>query len=499
MTNEIDENKLIIDDLLPVDRRPGFIDSADSDALAEQELERFGYKQELKRSLNVWELTAFGINYMIPIAPAIIFGFILQLSGGTVALPYALAGVAMVFTAMSYSVMVKNFPLAGSIYNYVGRGMNPHIGFLAGWVLVLDYILIPTVTAMSASIYIGQFYPQIPYAVWLVIFAVSMGLLNLFGVELMAKLGLWMVAIGELVVFLAFFVWGYAVSANHVGVGTLLSTTPFHFSSFGALATATSVCVLSYLGFDAITTLAEETHHPKRDVPRAIYGSVIVGAVTMILTGYLAMLVIPNWAELIKEPGWADTALMKVSEIAGGRAFAGFYTAGFLLAMGVFNVVATAAGARLLYGMGRDNMLPKSIFAAINDRWKTPHWNIILIVVIEYVLGVCLTVASITNLINYGALGGFVALNVGVIWLYYVKKKGNAPEALRETPCWVPTAKYFPRYFLAPLAGCIVVTWVFISLDKYSLIVGTTWLAIGIIFEAVKTKGFKELPPQLEL
>lgn len=253
-------------------------DQCNEDRLAEQELEKFGYKQELKRSLNVWELTAFGINYMIPIAPAIIFGFILQISGGTVALPYALAGVAMLFTAMSYSVMVKNYPLAGSIYNYVGRGMSPHIGFLAGWVLILDYILIPTVTAMSASIYIGQFYPQVPYALWLVIFAVSMGMLNLFGVELMAKLGLWMVAIGEFVVFVAFFVWGYAVSVNHVGVGTLVSSLPFHFSSFGALATATSLCVLSYLGFDAITTLAEETHHPKRDIPKAIYGSVIIGS-----------------------------------------------------------------------------------------------------------------------------------------------------------------------------------------------------------------------------
>ena len=499
MNNENQEWNLSGDALPEIDRQSSCSTQPDSTFAAEQELEKFGYKQELKRSLNVWELTAFGINYMIPIAPAIIFGFILQLSGGTVALPYALAGVAMIFTAMSYSVMVKNFPLAGSIYSYVGRGMNPHIGFLAGWVLVLDYILIPTVTAMSASIYIGQFYPQVPYAAWLVIFAVSMGLLNLFGVELMAKLGLWMVAIGELVVFLALFVWGYAVHVNHVGVGHLVSRLPFEFTSFSALATATSVCVLSYLGFDAITTLAEETHNPKKDVPRAIYGSVIIGAITMVATGYVAMLVIPNWRQLISEPGWADTALMKVSEISGGRGFAAFYTAGFLLAMAVFNVVATAAGARLLYGMGRDSMLPKCIFAAINERWKTPHWNIILIVVVEFVLGVALSVQSITTLINYGALGGFAALNLGVIWLYYVKRKGNAPEHLGETPNWKPPFSAFPRYFLAPMLGFLVVLWVFTSLDNYALVVGTVWLVIGIIFEAIKTKGFKELPPQLEL
>lgn len=466
---------------------------------AEQELQKFGYQQELKRSLTVWELTAFGINYMIPIAPAIIFGFILQISGGSVTLPYLLAGIAMVFTAMSYSIMVKNYPLAGSIYNYVSRGWNPHIGFIAGWVLILDYILIPTVTSMSASLYIMQFFPEVPYAVWLLLFAVTMGLLNLFGVELMAKLGLWMVVIGEFVVFTGFAVWGYSVAVNGVGTGTLISSLPFEFSSMGALATATSVAVLSYLGFDAITTLAEETKNPKRDVPRAIYLSVGIGMFTMAVTGYLAMLVIPNWEQFINNPGWAETTLFYVAEMTGGRWFTIFYTSGFVLAMGVFNVVATAAGARLLYGMGRDDMLPKAIFAKVNKRWQTPHWNIVIIVVLEYILGILLTVNDITNLINYGALGGFAALNVGVIWLYYVKKKGNSPEKLGETSNWVPSSAYFPRYFLAPLAGFLIVAWVFSSMDRTALLVGTIWLVLGVVYEAIKTKGWKELPPQLEL
>lgn len=465
---------------------------------AEQELEKFGYKQELKRSMNVWELTAFGINYMIPIAPAIIFGFILEASGGTVSIPYLLAGVGMIFTAFSYSIMVKNFPLAGSVYNYVGRGINPHIGFISGWILILDYILIPTVTAMSASIYIMQFYPQVPYAVWLLLFAVSMGLLNLLGVELMAKLGIWMVVIGEAVVFIAFFVWAYYVS-NGGGVGTLISAMPFKFDSVGSLATATSICVLSYLGFDAITTLAEETEDPKHSVPKAMYGSVIIGMFTMFMTGYLGMLVIPNWQDLIGQPGWIDTALFQVSLIAGGRGFAAFYTAGYLVAMGVFNVVATAAGARLLYGMGRDNMLPKKIFGAINKRFQTPHYNIILIVVVEYILGIIMSVGSIATLINFGALGGFMALNIGVIYLYYFKKKGVAPEALGETPNWVPTPQYAWRYILFPILGFAVLFWVFTGMDHLTMTVGITWCIIGIIYEAILTKGWKQLPPELDL
>jgi len=474
-------------------------EQASMDQAASRELEKFGYTQELKRSLSMWELAAFGINYMIPIAPAIIFGVILNISGGTVSLPYLLAGVGMIFTAMSYSVMVKNFPLAGSIYNYVSRSINPHVGFLSGWVLILDYILIPTVTSMSASLFIMQFFPNVPYPVWLLVFAVSMGLLNLFGVELMAKLGLWMVVIGEFVVFTGFVVWAYAVGVHGVGTGTLFSTVPFQFSNIAALATATSVAVLSYTGFDAITTLAEETHNPKRDVPKAIYIAVGVGIFTMFMTGYLAMLAIPNWREFINQPGWADTALFHVAVLTGGRWFSIFYTTGFCLAMCVFNVVATAAGARLLYGMGRDNMLPKAIFAKINKKYQTPHWNIIIIVCVEYALGIFMTISKITNLINYGALGGFIMLNLSVIWLYYVRKKGNAPEKLGETPNWIPTASKFPRYFIAPLLGFIVLVWVFTSMDHMALIVGTIFLIIGFVYEGIKTKGWKELPPQLDL
>jgi putrescine importer len=477
-------------------------DIAQEDLLAEKELEKFGYKQELKRALSLWELTAFGLNYMIPIAPAIIFGFVLTGSGGTVALPYAIAGVAMFFTAMSYGVMVQNYPLAGSIYNYVSRGWNPHLGFVAGWILILDYVLIPTVTSMSAALYIQQLYPAIPYWLLLLVFAVAMGLINLFGVELMAKGGLWMLLVGEVVIFVGFAVWAYAIQVNGVGTGTLISSIPLQFDSVGTLMTATSMAVLSYLGFDAITTLSEETHNPRKDVPRAIYLSVVIGAGTMVLTGYLGVLVIPNWRDFASDANWVNTTLFQVAKLVGGGGdwwFSYFYLAGYVLAMGVFNIVATAAGARLLYGMGRDGLIPRPVFAAINKRWQTPHWNIILIVLIEYVLGMRLQVADITNLINYGALGGFAALNLGVVWLYYVKKKGVGPLSIGNPENWQPVGTQHLRYFLAPIIGFLVVAWVFISLDTTAKIVGTIFLVIGVAYEAIITKGWRELPPQLEL
>jgi len=477
---------------------PKLVATTSREASATEELEKsFGYKQELKRSLNVWELTAFGLNYMIPIAPAIIFGLILTTSKGTVAIPYAIAGVAMLFTALSYGAMVQNFPLAGSIYNYVSRGLNVHVGFLAGWVLILDYVLIPTVTSVSASLYIREFFPQVPFWAWLLLFAVAMGLLNIFGVELMAKLGLWLLLMGEIVVFVGFAVWIYAAHANQLPI---ITSTPFHVGSFSGVMTATSIAVLSYLGFDAITTLSEETKNPRRDVPRAVYLSVIIGSGTMILTGYFGMLLIPDWLKHANNTDWVNTTLFQVAKLVPGSWFPIFYTTGFLIAMGVFNVVATAAGARLLYGMGRDGMIPRSIFGKINKRFQTPHWNIVVIVVLEYIIGMTLGLGRIATLINYGALGGFAALNFGVFWLYYIRKTGVAPYKMGNTPNWHPAGIMMHlRYLVAPVLGLLVILWVWTSMDRVTLTVGSSWLAFGIIYEAILTRGWRKLPPKLAL
>lgn len=462
------------------------------------DISKFGYAQELDRTMNVWQLTAFGLNYMVPIAPAIIFGFLLQTSGGTVALPYLLAGVAMLFTAFSYSVMVRNFPLAGSIYSYVGRGWNPHLGFIAGWVLTLDYILIPTVTASSSAYFAQQYFPGIPYWVLLAVFSVGTGLLNLFGVELISKLGLWLLVIGEFVVWLAIIVWAHAVHGG-MGTGTLFSTEPFHFTSFSTLAAGTSLAVFSFLGFDAITTLAEETKRPKRDIPKAIYWCIGIGTLTMFACGYFGMLVIPDWKSHMNNETWVNTVLFQVSKMTGGQGFGIFFTAGYLTELAVFNLVATAAGARLLFGMGRDSLLPKSVFAKVNKRWKTPHWSIVIIVSIEFILGLSSNMATLSNLVNYGALFGFAALNFSVVWLYYVKKKGESSLKLGSVPNWKPTGIGHLRYFVLPIIGFLIILYVWISMDRLAQIIGTSWLVIGLVYLAIKTKGFRKLPPQLEL
>lgn len=443
-----------------------------------QELTQFGYTQELKRKMGVWQLTAFGLNYMIPLAPAIIFGFLLQTSGGTVALPYLLACIGMLFTANSYSIMVQNFPVAGSLYSYVSRGINPSIGFIAGWVLLLDYILIPIATSMSSVDYLLQFLPHVKFEFLFLIFVLATGLINIFNVEVMGRLGLGLLIIGEIILFTGFVVWAHAVIHQPIGAGTLLSSLPFHFSSFSGLEAATSISVLSYLGFDAITTLSEEAVNPKRDIPRAIFLSLIFGAFTMVLTGYLGMLVIPDWHSHIQDSKWLNTTLFYVSKVSGGSLFGAVYTAGFVLSMAVFNTVAVAAGARLLFGMGRDGKIPK-YFARLHHRFKTPVFSILLILAIEFILGSVCNLEAITEVINFGAVLGFCLLNLSVIWLYFKKT---------EMTCDVKFSSTFKKVIycaIAPLLGIIVMGWLLWGMHKITLITGISWLCLGCILAII--------------
>ncbi|APA83692.1 Amino acid permease [Francisella tularensis subsp. novicida PA10-7858] len=206
------------------------------------------YKQELAKKLNLFHLIAFGLNYMIPFAPAIIFGIIAKTSGTTVSLPYLFAMIIMSLTAFSYVYMVKRNPVAGSLHSYVESIFGTRLGFLAGWILFLDYILVPTVVAMSATIYLQHYIPEIPYYVILCSYVLITGLFNLLGISIVANIGLILLVIMEILLTICLFVLGSsAISTSQ----ELLSLRPFEFNSISGLFTATTLCVLSYLGYDA--------------------------------------------------------------------------------------------------------------------------------------------------------------------------------------------------------------------------------------------------------
>ena len=424
------------------------------------------YKQELSRNLNIFHLTAFGMNYILPFGMTIVFGFIAKASGKTVALPVILAFLAMLFTANSYVYMVKRNPVAGSLYSYVDALLGRKIGFLAGWILFLDYILIPTAVSVGAINYLTHYLPQVNYHILLSVYIIITGSINLLGTRLLANVGLGLLLIAEIVLFSCLTVLGNHIISLHQSI---FSLSPFSFNSAYSLFTATTLAVFGYLGYDAISTLAEEAKNPERDIPRAIFLSVSISATTMFLLGYFGVLATPNITSYFKNIDWLNNSFFYIVSSSSSVAFKAFFTSGVILAMAVFNIVSTAAGARLLYGMGRDRVISRKIFGAINNKFKTPHNNILIIMLVVIVVGNCFPLDKVTDTVNFGAIVGFLILNFAVFY-HLLKQSKNLFSFKRIIQISLP------------IFGCITMLILISSMQKVTLIVGGLWVLIGIIY-----------------
>ena len=376
--------------------------------------------------------------------------------------------------------MVRHFPVAGSVYSYVGRGWNQSLGFIVGWVLLLDYVLIPTVTAISSAVYAAELIPTIPYTAWLIFFILGLGTINLLGIKITANFSVLILVFGLIVIFLGFGLWINAIMHAKEGmhIMRLLSLKPFHFDSLQGLSQATSLAVFGYLGFDAISTLAEEANNPSKDIPRAMSLTLLIGCLIVVITGYLGVLVIPNWKELMHDPSWVNATLFHVSFITGGKLFSLIYTIAFIAAMVVTNIVGTASAARLLFGMGRDKVIP-SCFSVVNKKWKTPHFSLLFIMCIEVILGLFFSQGQIVEVINYGAIFGFTMLNMTVIKFTL----SNKDEYKRDK---------FKLNIIFPFIGLLILLFLGYGVREKTLFIGTLWLLLGILYLVVRVFPMKQ-------
>lgn len=441
--------------------------------------ENMGYEQQLKRVLTLKDLAIYGIAFMTPIAPAYIYGSASAITGGTLALAYIVAMVAMLFTAYSYGHMAAAFPVAGSTYTYTQRAINHNLGFFAGWAMFLDYVLVPLVVFMVGASYANAAVPAVPYIAWVFIIATVVTVVNYFGVQIAAKTNLILVGIMGAIVIIFIVVCAYAVTQG-TGEGTLVSSNPFvsadGFSSSMLIAGGAIAC-FSFLGFDSITTMAEEAVNPKRDIGRAAILACLLGGGIFILQAYVAQLVWPDYTTFAS----ADTALFEVAQLAGGAAMAGLYTFAVVLSTLTAGLTGQSSAARLLFGMGRDEVLPKKFFTHLHPKYKTPVYNIFIMCVIGIVGALTMNIALVTELLNFGGLFGFMCVNLSVIVFYFIKQKKHNVVS----------------YLILPALGFLICFYLWIHLSETALKVGGVWLAIGIVYAAVTTKGFKVKPPIL--
>lgn len=428
----------------------------------------------LKRVLGLWGLVLFGITFVGPTAPFPMFGILSSVSRGHMALAYAVALAAMLLTAMSYGRMAAAFPAAGSAYTYVQRTIHPLAGFFVGWLMLLDYVLIPLLSVIYMSLTASRLLPNVPYAFWLIAFAAGITIVNLFGLKVTNRANFIMTAIMSAAV-----VWFViaAVAALHAGVGegTLLSFKPFYNPGqfhFRPLMAATSIAAYSFMGFDGISTLAEDSYNPRRDIGRATILVCLICGLLFILQAYLGQLAWPDFSSYPK----TETAFLDVARRVGGVAL--FSAVSFVLMVaGVASAVGGQASAsRLLYGMGRDKLLPPRIFAYIHPKYSTPTYGILSMGVVTILGGFFLSFQLAAEAVNFGAFVGFMGVNLSVIRHYFFG------EAHRRATF---------SNLLLPLAGFCMCLYIFVNLSATARWIGALWLVTGIVHAAVLTRGFR--------
>ena len=428
-------------------------------------IEAFGYKQELKRGLSLTDLVVYGMIFMIPIAPFGVYGYVNAEAPGMVPLAYIIGMVAMLFTALSYGSMARAFPVAGSVYSYAQRGLNPHVGFIAGWLMLLDYLLIPPLLYVYAAMALNHLYPDIPKVGFILAFLVSATFVNLRGITFTARMNI-IFLLAQLVV-LGIFLF-YAWNALHGGAGNGQLTlaplySPEHFN-FALLMQAVSIAVLSFLGFDAISTLAEEIKgDPGRRVGKA-------ALVTLLVMG--AIFVVQTWiaTDLAAGMGFksADTAFYEIAELAAGSWLATLTAVATALAWGVaVAITSQAAVSRLLFGMARDGQLPK-VLAKVHPKHNTPYLSIYLVAVLSLLICYLFidAVDTLTSLVNFGALSGFMLLHITGINHYWRRQQSGQ----------------LIRHLICPLIGFVIVAAIMYNMGVAAQKLGLIWIAAGVVY-----------------
>jgi putrescine importer len=444
----------------------------------------------LRRTLTLWDLIFYGIVLIQPIAPVPLYGVAQKLSDGHFVTIILIALFAMLITAVSYGRMGALYPSAGSAHTYVGRGLNPHLGFLAGWAMILDYLLQPLINTVWMSTALHERYlPQIPYIAWAALIAGIMTVLNLAGIKSSARANKVLLAVMSVVV--AFFVWLAIRYLWHAqGWAGLLSTEPlYNPRTFNAhkILTATSFAALTYIGFDGVTTLAEDVENPERNVLLAVVLTCIFAGVCSGFEAYLGARVWPDWHTFPN----LETAFMDICSRVGGVVL--FNAMGAILIVAAFGsgLTGTLGAARLLFGMGRDGVLPRKFFGYLKPGSSTPTYNILLIGGIAFAGAVLLNHIGSAyehagELLNFGAFLAFMGVNFACFWQFTViaKKTGAQSKLLKDT--------------ILPLIGfafCGLIWW---NLNNLAKTVGGIWFAVGIIYVGFKTNWFRSAPVMID-
>jgi putrescine importer len=441
----------------------------------------------LRRTLTLWDLILYGVIVIQPVAPLSVFGVLSDRGRGHVVTTVLVAMVAMLFTAISYGRMARAYPSAGSAFTYVGQEINPVLGYVTGWSMVMDYMLNPMICTVWCSQQAHVFAPGVSYSVWAIFFALVFTGLNVQGVKTSARVNSGLAAAMGVVIVI-FFVAAARYVFGHPHSDAGFFTRPFYDPQMWntkAVLGGTSIAVLTYIGFDGISTLSEEAENPRRNILLATVLTCVLIGILSAMEVYAGQLVWPASQPFPNE----DAAFTFVAARAWAPLLA---IVGFTLLVANFGsgMGSQLGAARLLYGMGRSNALPRSFFGVVDPKRHVPRNNVLFVGAMA--LGAALLVnygmfsyALGAEMLNFGALIAFMGVNLAAFMRYYVREQQKKITNL-----------------VYPLAGFFICLLLWLNLSRPAKIAGSIWMAAGILFGAIKTRGFRgnlidfELPPE---
>lgn len=439
-------------------------------------------RPRLQRVLGLWDLVFFGIILIQPIPSVGQFGVASRLSHGHMVTTLLLAMLAMLLTAISYGRLSALYPSAGSAYTYVGRGLNAHLGFLVGWAMFLGYLVVPVVNTVYASLSLQRLFEHTPYAGWVVLFAVGVTLLNLRGIRATARFNITMLVV-MCAVIMVFIVQAIRFLFGAQGWHGLFSFAPFYDPKtfdFAAIRSATAFAALTYIGVDGVTTLAEDVRNPKRNVMLA---TILVCVITGVFSGFQIYLAQRVWPDYKTLPN-LETAFYDVCQRVSGPLLFQAMAATLLVACLGSGLAGQASGARLLYGMGRDGVLPRRVFGFLDAKRHSPVANVFLIGLVAIVGALLLDYQRAAELLNFGAFLAFIWVNIAALAVFYIRAPRDQRSLVRDA--------------LPPVLGLLFCLMIWVSLGRSTLLSGGVWMILGLIYLAATTGGFRRQPAQID-
>jgi putrescine importer len=445
---------------------------------------------KMKRVLTTPALIAFGLAYMVPLGIFTTYGEVTVKSNGHLPIAYIITLAMIFFTALSYCRMANKLPISGSAYTYVQRTFGGKVGFFVGWAQILDYLFLPILNYMVLGLYLNKEFQDIPISVFVLGSIITVSCLNYLGIKLINSVNFTLIIIQ--LIFIGLFVFFTFVNVD-LTPEVIMKPLQVNTDDFSGLLSGAAVLCLAFLGFDAITTLAEESNNATKSLPKAIIWTVLIAGCIFLIVSYCGHLIFPIWQNFADNQETASLDVMhhldKINHIKLINDFNknfmyNFFQAAYLTGVFASAMTAQTSVSRIFYAMGREGVLPRKIFYKIHPRFRTPYLSIIFVACFS-LLSLVLDLSLIFSMISFGALVAFTFVNLCVIKSYlgdHTKK----------------TITVLLKYGLLPTIGVLLSLWLLTSLETIAMTVGLIWLAFGFCYLLYLTKCFTKSLPSID-